>query len=93
MIHIFGCPYISTSGSGWVSGSGQVIGGVGRSGQASRQVSGHSGQTQRGERKDDWTWRSKQEWTGVWKWRDGQKWSGDWRRKWEQSGKQVDEWT
>ena len=71
------------SRSGWVSGSGQAIGGVGRSGQASVQMSRCIRWMQRGERKDDWTWRSKQDWTGEWKWRDGQKWSGDWRCKWE----------
>ena len=47
-----------------------------------RGVSGHSGQTQRGE-KDDWTWRSKQEWTGECKWRDGWKRLGDQRCEWE----------
>ena len=49
------------SASGWVSGSGWVIRGVGGSGWVSRQVSRCIRQMQRGKRKDDWMWRSKQE--------------------------------
>ena len=49
------------NGNGGVSRCGQAIGRVGRSGWASGQVSRCSGQMQRGERKDDQTWRSKQE--------------------------------
>ena len=59
----------------------------------SRQVSGRIGQIRRGERKDDWMWRSKQEWTGEWKWRDGRKWSGDQRGRQKLSGEQTGEWT
>ena len=40
--------------NGGVRGCGWEIGGVGRSGWASRQVSRCSGWMQRGKRKDDW---------------------------------------